>query len=66
MLDLIIRSGRVATTADIFDADVAVKDGVIVALGLERDGYTLAHAPDSHATMTIGIPAWIRLYRLNH
>lgn len=32
-LDLVVRNGRVATASDIFEADVAVRDGVIVAVG---------------------------------
>ena len=32
--DLVIRNARVATAADVFSADIAVRDGVIVALGL--------------------------------
>jgi dihydropyrimidinase len=31
--DCVIRGGRVATAVDDFDADVAIKDGVIVAIG---------------------------------
>ncbi|BBK31833.1 dihydropyrimidinase [Stella humosa] len=31
--DLVVRNGRVATAADLFEADIGVKDGVIVALG---------------------------------
>ena len=31
--DLLVRNGTVATAADTFAADVAVKDGRIVALG---------------------------------
>lgn len=31
--DLVIRGGRIATAADIFDADIGVRDGTIVAIG---------------------------------
>src|SRR5690606_10190766 len=31
--DLVIRNGSIATAADLFEADIGVKDGVIVALG---------------------------------
>ncbi|MCC7275251.1 MAG: dihydropyrimidinase [Alphaproteobacteria bacterium] len=31
--DLVIRNGRVATAADLFTADIGVKDGVVAALG---------------------------------
>ena len=31
--DCVIRAGRVATAADEFDADVAIKDGVVAAIG---------------------------------
>ena len=34
-LDLVIRGGTVATAADTFEADVGVRDGRIVALGLD-------------------------------
>lgn len=33
MFDLLIRGGTVATASDVFQADVAVKDGVIVQIG---------------------------------
>jgi len=36
--DLIIRGGTVATAADTFSADLAVKDGKVAALGLGLDG----------------------------
>jgi dihydropyrimidinase len=32
-VDLVIRGGKIATAADVFDADLGVKDGKIVALG---------------------------------
>ena len=38
--DLIIRSGKVATASDVFEADVAVKDGIITALGQNLEGAT--------------------------
>ncbi|MBD3678546.1 MAG: dihydropyrimidinase [Rhodobacteraceae bacterium] len=31
--DLVIRGGRIATAADIFDADIGIRDGTIVAIG---------------------------------
>ena len=31
--DCVVRGGRIATAADVFEADVAIKDGVIVAIG---------------------------------
>ncbi len=31
--DLVIQNGRIATASDIFEADVGIRDGVIVALG---------------------------------
>ena len=36
--DLIIRGGTVATATDTFDADVAVKDGKVAAIGLGLEG----------------------------
>ncbi len=32
--DLVIRNGTVATAADTMQCDVAIKDGIVVALGL--------------------------------
>ncbi|MDD9746154.1 MULTISPECIES: dihydropyrimidinase [Marinovum] len=34
-LDLVIRGGRIATAADVFDADIGIRGGRIVALGHE-------------------------------
>lgn len=58
MFDLIIRNGTVATAADVFKADIAVKDGVIVQIGTglgpaEREidakgRYVLPGGIDSH------------------
>ena len=31
--DLVVRRARCATAADVFDADIGIRDGVIVALG---------------------------------
>ncbi|WP_150122294.1 hypothetical protein, partial [Sulfitobacter sp. HI0129] len=31
--DLVIRGGKIATASDIFHADIAVRDGTIVAIG---------------------------------
>ena len=31
--DLVIRNGRVATAADVFEADIGIKDGVVATLG---------------------------------
>lgn len=31
--DLVVRNGRIATASDVFDADIAVRDGVIAAIG---------------------------------
>ena len=31
--DLVIRGGKIATASDIFDADIGIRDGKIVALG---------------------------------
>ena len=31
--DLVIRNGTVATATDVFDSDIGIRDGVIVALG---------------------------------
>lgn len=31
--DLVVRNGRIATASDVFEADIAVRDGVIAALG---------------------------------
>jgi dihydropyrimidinase len=57
--DLIIRGGTVATATDTFDADVAVKDGKVAAIGLALDGatreidaagrYVLPGGVDTHA-----------------
>jgi dihydropyrimidinase len=57
--DLIIRGGTVATATDTFDADIAVKDGTIAAIGLGLDGaareidatghYVLPGGVDTHA-----------------
>ncbi|MGN6462035.1 MAG: dihydropyrimidinase, partial [Pseudolabrys sp.] len=57
--DLVIRGGRVVTSSDAFDADVAVKDGAVVAIGknlpaAERDidasgKFVLPGGVDSHA-----------------
>lgn len=33
--DLVIRGGTIATSGDIFDADIGIRDGKIVALGLD-------------------------------
>lgn len=35
--DLVIRGGRIATAADIFDADIGIRDGTIVAIGKDLD-----------------------------
>ena len=34
--DLVIRDARIATAADVFDADIGVKDGTIAALARGR------------------------------
>jgi dihydropyrimidinase len=31
--DLVIRNGRVATAADIFESDIGIKGGVVTAVG---------------------------------
>ncbi|MEZ5836624.1 MAG: dihydropyrimidinase [Geminicoccaceae bacterium] len=56
--DLLIKNGTVATAADVFDCDVAIRDGVIVQLGRALDGaartidatgkYVLPGGIDSH------------------
>ncbi|MBT6136350.1 MAG: dihydropyrimidinase, partial [Rhodospirillaceae bacterium] len=31
--DLVIRGAKVATAADVFDADIGIQDGIVAALG---------------------------------
>ncbi len=49
--DLLVTGGTVATAADVFDADVAVKDGRIVALG--RDLGAAAHTVDARGRLVL-------------
>ncbi|TFF23122.1 dihydropyrimidinase [Jiella endophytica] len=62
MFDLLIRNGTVATASDVFPADVAVKDGVIVQIGrdlgpaaetIDASGrYVLPGGIDSHVHLS--------------
>ncbi|MFN3614104.1 MAG: dihydropyrimidinase, partial [Rubrimonas sp.] len=37
-LDLIVKGGRIATAADVFEADIGVKDGTVVRIGRDLTG----------------------------
>ncbi|TAU33454.1 hypothetical protein ELI20_21680 [Rhizobium ruizarguesonis] len=61
--DLIIQNGTVATAADVFQADIGIKDGKIVQIGQSLSGaartidalgkYVLPGGIDSHVERTI-------------
>ena len=53
--DLVIRGGTVATSSDCFRADVAVKDGRIVAIGEKLEGAAREIPADGHLVLPGGV-----------
>lgn len=45
-LDLVLKGGRIATTADVYTADVGIKDGRIAAIGTSLEGAATLDATD--------------------
>lgn len=62
--DLIIKNGTVATAADTFRSDVAIKDGKIVALGLELAGVARTIDADGLFVLPGGVDGHVHLCQI--